>query len=81
MSSELLNAKKVTRHLEIHEKQVHLLIKAGKIPCTQVSGKWIFPVKLTEEWIRSNPTGGRQVRNRGNSIDNALLNGRKRKKN
>jgi excisionase family DNA binding protein len=39
-----VNAKEVARYLDVHEKQVYLLIKAGEIPCTKITGKWIFPV-------------------------------------
>lgn len=42
MSRELMNTKEVARYLDFHEKQVYLLIKAGKIPCTKITGKWIF---------------------------------------
>jgi excisionase family DNA binding protein len=74
MSRELMNTKEVAKYLDIHEKQVYLLIKAGKIPCTRVTGKWIFPVKLIDEWIESSAHDGlQQARKRVNSIDGALL--------
>lgn len=53
MSSKFMNTKEVAKYLNIHEKQVYLLIKAGKIPCTRVTGKWVFPAKLIDEWIRT----------------------------
>lgn len=53
MSKELMNTKEVAKYLDIHEKQVYLLIKAGKIPCTRVTGKWVFPVQMIEEWIKT----------------------------
>ncbi len=74
MSSELMNTKEVAKYLDIHEKQVYLLIKAGKIPCTRVTGKWIFPVKLIDEWIQTTAHDGlQQARKRINSIEGALL--------
>jgi putative molybdopterin biosynthesis protein len=74
MSTELMNTKEVAKYLDIHEKQVYLLIKAGKIPCTRVTGKWIFPVKLIDEWIRASVHDGlQQARKRINSIEGALL--------
>ena len=33
MSSKLMNTKEVVRYLDIHEKQVYLVIKAGRIAC------------------------------------------------
>jgi putative molybdopterin biosynthesis protein len=53
MSSALMSTKEVARYLDIHEKQVYLLIKSGKIPCTKVTGKYIFPVKLIDDWIQT----------------------------
>ena len=74
MSGELMNTKEVARYLDIHEKQVYLLIKAGKIPCTRVTGKWIFPVKLIDEWIQTSSQDGlQQARKKINSIEGALL--------
>ncbi|MFO7568250.1 MAG: helix-turn-helix transcriptional regulator [Smithellaceae bacterium] len=74
MSRELMNTKEVAKYLDIHEKQVYLLIKGGKIPCTRVTGKWIFPVKLIDEWIESSAHDGlREARRRVNAIEGALL--------
>jgi len=74
MSSELMNTKEVAKYLDIHEKQVYLLIKAGKIPCTRATGKWIFPVKLIDEWIQTSAQDGfQQARKRVNQIEGALL--------
>jgi putative molybdopterin biosynthesis protein len=74
MTSELMNTKEVAKYLDIHEKQVYLLIKAGKIPCTRVTGKWIFPVKLIDEWIQTSAQDGlQQARKRVNQIEGSLL--------
>ena len=74
MSSELMNTKEVAKYLDIHEKQIYLLIKAGKIPCTRVTGKWIFPLKLIDDWIQTSAhVGLKQARKRINSIEGALL--------
>lgn len=74
MPAELMNTKEVAKYLDIHEKQVYLLIKAGKIPCSRVTGKWIFPKKLIDQWIESNAQDGlQQARKKINSIDGALL--------
>lgn len=74
MSSKFLNTKEVAKYLDIHEKQVYLLIKAGKIPCTRVTGKWVFPVKLIDEWIRTSAQDSlRQARKRVKPVESALL--------
>ena len=49
--NELMNTRDVARYLGINEKKVYFLAKAGKIPCTRVTGKWNFPKKLIDQWI------------------------------
>lgn len=48
---ELMNTKDVAAYLGIHEKKVYALARRGAIPCTRVTGKWLFPKKLIDEWI------------------------------
>ncbi|MFQ5656628.1 MAG: substrate-binding domain-containing protein [Candidatus Methylomirabilales bacterium] len=52
-----MNTKEVATYLGIHEKKVYYLVKAGKIPCTRVTGKWVFPKNLIEQWIEESATG------------------------
>ena len=74
MSEEIMNTKEVAKYLGIHEKQVYALIKSKKIPSTRVTGKWIFPRKLIDEWIESNAkTGLGQARQKSRKIEGALL--------
>jgi putative molybdopterin biosynthesis protein len=54
---ELLNTKQVAKYLGINEKKVYYLAKAGKLPCTRVTGKWVFPKRLIDEWIEENSRG------------------------
>jgi excisionase family DNA binding protein len=55
--AELMNTREVARYLGINEKKVYFLAKAGKIPCTRVTGKWVFPKKLIDQWIEENAAG------------------------
>jgi excisionase family DNA binding protein len=74
MSEEMMNTKEVAKHLGIHEKQVYALIKSKKIPSTRVTGKWVFPRKLIDEWIESNAkTGLGQARQKSRRIEGGLL--------
>ena len=74
MSSEFMNTKEVAKYLDIHEKQVYMLIKAGKIPCTRVTGKWIFPINLIDKWIQTSAQDSlQQARKRVNQIEGTLL--------
>ena len=74
MSEEMMNTKEVAKYLGIHEKQVYALIKTKRIPSTRVTGKWVFPRKLVEEWIESNAkTGLDQARQKSRRIEGGLL--------
>ena len=74
MSGEMMNTKEVAQYLGIHEKQVYALIKSKKIPSTRVTGKWVFPRKLIDDWIESNAKIGlEKAREKGGRIEGALL--------
>ncbi|MFQ5880914.1 MAG: substrate-binding domain-containing protein [Candidatus Methylomirabilales bacterium] len=53
----MMNTKEVAGYLGIHEKKVYYLAKTGKIPCTRVTGKWIFPKRLIDQWIEESARG------------------------
>ncbi|MCJ7749010.1 MAG: helix-turn-helix transcriptional regulator [Desulfobacterales bacterium] len=74
MSEEMMNTKEVAKHLGIHEKQVYALIKSKRIPSTRVTGKWVFPKKLIDDWIESNAQKSLvQAREKSRRIEGALL--------
>jgi putative molybdopterin biosynthesis protein len=74
MSVELMNTKEVAKYLDIHEKQVYALIKSGRIPATRVTGKWIFPRKLIDEWVEAKAGEGlAQAKQKSKKIAGALL--------
>jgi molybdate-binding protein len=50
------------------------LIKSKRIPSTRITGKWVFPKKIIEEWISSNAQKGlEQARQKSKRIEGALL--------
>jgi len=51
MSAELMTTKEVAAYLSLNEKKIYALIKKGEIPCTRVTGKWLFPKKVIDKWI------------------------------
>jgi excisionase family DNA binding protein len=74
MPEEMMNTKEVAKYLGIHEKQVYALIKSKRIPSTRITGKWVFPKKIIEEWISSNAQKGlEQARQKSKRIEGALL--------
>jgi len=74
MSDEMMNTKEAAKYLGIHEKQVYALIKSKRIPSTRVTGKWVFPKKLIDDWIDSSAKGGlEQARKKSKRIEGAFL--------
>ena len=47
----LLSTKEVAQLLDINEKMVYSLIAEKNLPATKVTGKWLFPSNLVEQWI------------------------------
>jgi len=76
MPVEFMNTKEVAEYLGINEKQVYALIKAGKMPCTRVTGKWVFPKHIIDEWIESNTrTSFKSLANNDHEPDRILAAG------
>ena len=48
---ELMNTREVAEYLRIKERKVYELVREKKIPCTRVTGKWLFPKKLIDAWL------------------------------
>jgi putative molybdopterin biosynthesis protein len=61
MTKEMFTTKEVAEYLNINEKQVYKLIKDKTIPATRITGKWLFPKQLIEEWIIANARKGISV--------------------
>src|SRR3972149_4921813 len=74
MRGEMRYPKEVAQYRGIHEKQVYMLIKEKKVPATRITGKWVFPKKLIDEWIASSAQKGLgEARAKGKRIEGALL--------
>jgi len=74
MTEEMMNTKEVAQYLGVHEKQVYALIKSKRIPSTRITGKWVFPRKLIDEWIESNANAGLgEARQKSKRMGGALL--------
>jgi len=51
---KLLNTREVARLLDINEKMVYSLINEKGLPGTKITGKWLFPHHLVEQWLENN---------------------------
>ncbi len=54
LMKKLFSTKEVARFLDINEKMVYSLISEKGLPATKVTGKWLFPRHLVEQWIETN---------------------------
>lgn len=49
----LLSTREVAQFLNINEKMVYTLISEKGLPATKVTGKWLFPRHLVEQWLEN----------------------------
>lgn len=48
-----LSTKEVAQFLDVNEKMVYTLISEKALPATKVTGKWLFPRRLVEQWLEN----------------------------
>lgn len=49
----MLSTKDVAEFLDVNEKMVYTLVSEKGLPATKITGKWIFPRHLVEQWIET----------------------------
>ena len=57
MEPRFLTVAEAARYLRLNPRSVYLLAQRGGIPASRVTGKWLFPVHLLDEWIETNARG------------------------
>ncbi len=50
---KLLSTKQIALLLGVNEKMVYTLITEKGLPATKITGKWLFPRHLVEQWVES----------------------------
>src|SRR5687768_13983295 len=53
---ELLTTSEAARYTRLGERKLYELVAGGAIPCTKVTGKWLFPREELDRWLRSGLT-------------------------
>jgi excisionase family DNA binding protein len=53
-----MTVKQVAAYLQVNEKKVYALVREGKIPATKLTGKWLFPRDLVDQWLLESSHGG-----------------------
>jgi putative molybdopterin biosynthesis protein len=75
MTREMFTTKEVAEYLSINEKQVYRLIKEKKIPATRITGKWLFPKNVIDEWVMTSARESVAVSKRQPSGDQVVIAG------
>jgi excisionase family DNA binding protein len=52
----LLTTSEAAEYLRLKERKLYELISEGQIPCTKVTGKWLFPKDELDRWLVSSLT-------------------------
>lgn len=53
-----MTVREVARYLRLNEKKVYELVNEGRIPATRLTGKWLFPRHLVDQWLMESSHGG-----------------------
>ena len=48
---KLLSTREVARFIGVNEKMVYSLVSEKGLPATKITGKWLFPRHLVEQWV------------------------------
>jgi excisionase family DNA binding protein len=51
---KLLSTKEVAEFLNVNEKMIYSLVSEKALPATKITGKWLFPRHLVEQWVETN---------------------------
>jgi putative molybdopterin biosynthesis protein len=49
--SDLLTTEEAALYLRLSERKLYELVAAGAVPCTKVTGKWLFPRAALDRWL------------------------------
>jgi putative molybdopterin biosynthesis protein len=69
---KFLTTKDVAELLNVNEKMIYSLVNDKGLPATKVTGKWLFPRRLVEDWLESHILNYK-ANNGDFSSDNGLL--------
>lgn len=48
-----LSTREVAQFLDVNEKMVYTLVSDKGLPATKITGKWLFPRRLVEQWLEN----------------------------
>jgi excisionase family DNA binding protein len=69
----LLSTKEVARFIGVNEKMIYTLVAEKGLPATKITGKWLFPRHLVEQWIEANTINYPEPRRKLPPYDGLLI--------
>src|SRR5215468_6629459 len=49
--ADLLTTEEAADYLRLSERKLYELVADGAVPCTKVTGKWLFPKAALDRWL------------------------------
>jgi putative molybdopterin biosynthesis protein len=49
--SELLTTEEAARYLRLSDRKLYELVAGGAVPCSKVTGRWLFPKAALDRWV------------------------------
>ncbi len=53
---QLLTTAEAARYLRLKERKIYEMVAEGTVPCTKVTGRWLFPKAELDHWLVSSMT-------------------------
>lgn len=53
---ELLTTSEAANYLRLKERKIYEMVAEGTVPCTKVTGRWLFPKAELDHWLSSSVT-------------------------
>src|SRR5262245_49288939 len=48
---DLLTTDEATTYLRLSQRKLYELLAKGSVPCTKVTGRWLFPRAALDRWV------------------------------
>ena len=61
---ELLTTDEAAAYLRLSERKLYELVAAGAVPCSKVTGRWLFPKAALDRWVCAGLVAGAAIRRR-----------------
>jgi putative molybdopterin biosynthesis protein len=69
----LLSTKEAAQFLGVNEKMIYTLVSEKGLPATKITGKWLFPIHLLEQWVETHTLNYPQARGKLPPYDGLLV--------